>query len=63
MDVKKLEAEVTAKLQMLEYTHTKSKAIVGRNNTEAVGKNCQRKHHSSICDKASEKLLTATDVK
>ena len=42
MDVKKLEAEVTAKFQMLEYTseytHTKSKAIVGRANTEAVGR-------------------------
>ena len=38
MYVKKLEAEVTAKLQMLEYTHTKSKAIVGRANTEAAGR-------------------------
>ena len=38
MDVKKLEAEFTAKLQMLEYNHTKSKAIVGRANTKSVNR-------------------------
>ena len=50
-------------IKRLCFNCTGSKHRAAESRSRAVCQNCQRKHHSSICDKASEKLLTATDVK